>query len=100
MDGMTQAHATTSGAPWVPQLDTFGARLAVLRHKMGWNAKEAAAACGFAQASWRDWEINGRLPRDLPGVCQQIENATGVHHVWLMTGVDVTTPAGTAGVID
>jgi hypothetical protein len=34
---------------WVPEL-TFGARLALVRHRMGWNIKEAAAACDLPRS--------------------------------------------------
>lgn len=50
---------------WVPTFDEFGARLAAVRNKMGWNAKEAALACGIAQGSWREWEVRNRLPTRL-----------------------------------
>lgn len=82
---MTQA----TDEDWVPTTDTFASRLILTRHKMGWNAKEAALACGILQATWREWETFGRLPRDLAGVCNKIHNRTGVNAIWLMTGVNV-----------
>lgn len=73
-------------APWVP-LDTFGARLAVLRqHLGGWNVKRAADACGLDDQKWRNWEAGKSKPRDLEGVARQIADATGVDYVWLMAG--------------
>lgn len=90
---MTQA---TDG-DWVPTTDTFASRLILTRHKMGWNAKEAALACGISQASWRSWEVFGVLPRDLAGVCNKIHEGTGVNAVWLMTGIQVGPPPGDGG---
>lgn len=71
---------------WVPTDDTFGARLALVRQRFGWNMKEAAAACGLPQNSWIEWESKGRTPRNLPAIAQQIHAATGVNDYWLMTG--------------
>jgi len=51
---------------WVPEL-TFGARLALVRHKMGWNIKEAATSCGLPAQSWRGWEVDGREPHRIRG---------------------------------
>ena len=45
---------------WVPDTSTFGARLALVRQRMGWNLKEAALACQLPQGSWREWELKGR----------------------------------------
>ena len=43
------AQARPNGHSWVPDTKKFAARLALTRHAMGWNAKEAALTCGFAQ---------------------------------------------------
>ena len=59
---------------------------------MGWNAKEAALACGLPAASWRDWEIKSREPRALARVALQIAERTGVDDYWLMTGRDARSP--------
>ncbi|WP_142386444.1 XRE family transcriptional regulator [Mycobacterium avium] len=82
IDDMTTAHAQ----PWVPDTSSFGSRLALLRHYMGWNLKEAALACGVPAASWREWELSDRRPRDLFEVCQKIGERTGCDDIWLMTG--------------
>ena len=73
---------------WVPEL-TFGARLALVRQRMGWNVKEAARACGLPAQSWRGWELQGRAPHNFVTVALQIATATGVDLDWLVYG-----PAG------
>ena len=83
---------------WIPSTDTFGARLALVRWRMGWNQKEAALACGLSQASWRGWELDGRGPRDLADVAARISARTGVDDYWILTGkshgVHPTGPEG------
>lgn len=69
-----------------PSTGQFGARLALIRWEMGWNQKEAALACGFAQANWREWELSGRAPRNLAEVAERISKATGISDYWIMTG--------------
>ncbi|QSM88762.1 helix-turn-helix transcriptional regulator [Mycobacteroides abscessus subsp. bolletii] len=73
---------------WIPDLSTFSSRLAAIRHRMGWNIKEGATACGLKSQSWREWELSGRRPRDYQEICEQIAKHTGVDYVWLMTGQD------------
>lgn len=70
----------------MPLGDSFAARLAMIRHEMGWNLKEAALACGFPPGSWREWELRGRDPRGLVEIAERIAERTGVDHYWLMTG--------------
>ncbi|GAS94369.1 Gp34 [Mycolicibacterium canariasense] len=77
---------------WVPDASTFGARLALVRQRMGWNIKEAAIACALPAGSWREWELSGRRPRDLDEVCLKIADRTGCNDYWLMTGR--TSPNG------
>lgn len=77
---MTQG--TASG--WVPE-DSFGARLALVRQRMGWNVLQAATACGQNDDSWRGWE-RGASPRKLHWVCRDIADATGCDFDWLMVG--------------
>lgn len=77
---------TTSMDRWVPDLDNFGVRLVLVRHTMGWNAKEAALACGIKPQSWREWELSGRRPRNYEGVCKQIADRTECDLIWLMAG--------------
>jgi transcriptional regulator with XRE-family HTH domain len=69
---------------WVPE-DNFGARLALVRQRMGWNVKQAAEACGFGAQSWHNWE-DGKNPRGFETVARQISDATGCNLVWLLAG--------------
>lgn len=71
---------------WIPDDQTLGARLALVRQRFGWNMKEAALACSIAQGSWREWELRDRVPRDYPQMMQRIADRTGVDLLWLMTG--------------
>lgn len=81
-------------ATWVPEL-TFGARLALVRHRMGWNIKEAAMACGVPPQSWRGWELNGREPHRLTTIAMTIASASGCDYLWLVHGPDRGAPAHT-----
>lgn len=76
-----------------PTLDTFAARLALVRWAQGWNQKEAAIACGLPHSSWRQWELSGSIPRDLVDVAAKISARTGYSDYWIMTGRE--TPPGT-----
>ncbi len=83
------APATTRHAQpgWIPQAGSFAARLALLRHQMGWsNVKEAALACGLPIESWRSWEKDGRQPRNLLRVVSTISTVSGVDYYWLLDG--------------
>ena len=71
---------------WVPRDDTFGARLALVRQRFGWNLKEASLACGLPQNSWLEWESKGRVPRNLVEVAARISDITGADDYWLITG--------------
>ena len=82
--GMTTVIPPQAERGWVPA-DLLQVRLAQVRNRMGWNAKEAAVACGFPAQSWRNWEA-GQQPRDLVGVCERISDVTGVNVEWLMRG--------------
>lgn len=67
---------------------------------MAWgNVKEAALACGLPVQSWRNWERDGRLPRDYVNVCHQIAERTGVDLGWLaglpVSGGDILGAAPT-----
>jgi hypothetical protein len=84
LSGMT-AEVAPDG--WVPDATSFGARLALIRQRMEWgNVKEAALACGLPVESWRNWERDGRQPRDYMRVCQVIAEHTGVDVTWLAVG--------------
>jgi transcriptional regulator with XRE-family HTH domain len=71
---------------WIPTTDSFGARLALVRHRMGWNIKEAAQKCSVAPATWRLWEIDGATPRNLITVSMTIASVTGCDYLWLVHG--------------
>jgi hypothetical protein len=76
-----------TGSPWIPDDATFGARLALIRQRMGWgNLKEAALACGLPVQSWRAWERDNVSPRNYPFICQTIAEVTGCDFDWLMRG--------------
>jgi hypothetical protein len=94
--------ATAQPAPWIPDDSTFGARLALVRQRMGWgNVKEAALACGEAPESWRTWERDNVNPRKLIEICRRIATRTGCDYGWLVDGPalagrsTVQTKAGT-----
>lgn len=70
---------------WIPDASTFGARLALVRWRMGWNLKEAATECNLTQNSWGNWE-GGAMPRNYIEVVNRIVLRTGVDKIWLMTG--------------
>jgi len=77
----------------VPTADTFGARLALVRQRMGWgNVKEAALACGAPVESWRNWERDGARPRNIVDIAERIAERTGCDFYWLLTG-----PRSTSG---
>lgn len=78
-----------SGTRWIPDDARFGARLALVRQRMGWgNVKEAAEACGIPVQSWRTWERDNVQPRGYEGICRQIAGRTGCDLDWLMRGKD------------
>lgn len=94
--------ATAQG--WVPDVSTFGARLALVRQRMGWtNIKEAAEACAIAPQTWRQWEAGKFEPRQLVHACMKIAGVTGVDYRWLALGPDdrpaevSETPASATG---
>lgn len=80
---MTRAPLTPE--MWIPEL-TFAARLALVRHRMGWNIKEAALACGLKPQSWRGWELERRLPHNIVLVAETICIRSGVSRDWLLFG--------------
>ena len=61
-----------------PTLDTFGARLALIRWHRGLNMKEAATICRVAPATWREWELHGKHPRDYMETCRLISDRLSV----------------------
>lgn len=70
--------------PWVP-IDSFGARLALVRQHLGLNVKEAAKRCDINDQSWRNWEA-GKAPRGMDRVARKIATALAVDYTWLMVG--------------
>ena len=86
---MTTERISTNGAaeapPWIPSVDNFGSRLALIRHRMGWNVKEAARECGVAAATWRLWEEGGS-PRNIITIAMGIASRTGCDYLWLVHG--------------
>jgi hypothetical protein len=72
---------------WVPDLSTFGARLALVRQHMGWgNVKQAAELCAIPVQTWRTWERDGMVPRNYINACMKIAGVTGVDLNWLAVG--------------
>lgn len=85
--GILCAMTTETVAPaWVPSDESFAARLAMVRHRMGWNVKEAAHECGFPAQTWRIWEMDGSIPRNQITVAKQIAGVTGCDYLWLLMG--------------
>lgn len=83
---------------WVPDLSSFGARLALVRQAMGWgNVKQAAQLCGIPVETWRTWERDGMTPRAYINACMKIAGVTGVDLNWLAVGPQ---PAATAEASD
>lgn len=78
--------STSELAPnWIPDVSTFGARLALVRWRMGWNLREAERECNITQNLWGGWEA-GKEPRGFIETVNRITLRTGVNRVWLMTG--------------
>lgn len=73
---------------WTPTDADFGSRLALVRHRMGWNVKEAARECGLPAATWRLWEVEGALPRNILTIAMAIATRTGCDYLWLVHGPD------------
>lgn len=89
---MTTGTLPTTAQPWVPNDDSFAARLALIRHRMRWNVKEAARACGVPAASWRQWEFDEAQPRRFVEVAMKIASTVGCDVDWLIRGL--RQPAG------
>lgn len=88
--------ATVTG--WIPGSDTFPARLALVRHSMGWNVTEAAIACRLPVSTWRGWELEGSRPQNYIEVCRAIAVGTGCNYIWLIDGtVPPGAPVGRVG---
>ncbi len=90
---MTAVHgeprpANLGSSGWTVDDSEFGARLALVRQRMGWNIKEAARECGIPAASWGTWE-NGAMPRRYTEMCRLIADRTGCDYGWLVLGPQV-----------
>jgi hypothetical protein len=83
---MTTSAADAVERGWVPSDESFSARLALVRNRLGWNMKEAALACGLPPSSWMHWESDGKHPRNYTDVCQTISARTGADYAWLALG--------------
>lgn len=81
---------------WTVDTSTFGARLALVRHRMNWNVKEAARECGVPAASWRSWE-EGAQPRRLFEIVELISRRTGADYMWLLVGDRAEALPGSGG---
>lgn len=82
---MTPTTARTPEITWIPDTNTFGARLALVRWRMGWNLKEAERECDITQNLWSNWET-GSMPRNYLEAVAKIVWRTKVDRLWLMTG--------------
>lgn len=92
------ATRTPTGQPWIPGDDTFGARLALVRQRMGWgNVAEAAQACDIPVPSWRNWERDGRTPRGIVEIASKIAERSGCDYLWLLTGRRVNAVVTSSG---
>lgn len=72
--------------PWIPNDDTLGARLALVRWRMGWNMKQAALAVGVPAATWRLWEAENAQPRNLVEIAERIADRVNCDFDWLLRG--------------
>lgn len=93
----TPENITHTGRGRIPNLDTFGARLALIRQEQGWNIARAARECGLDGESWRLWE-QGREPARRIDIARAIAARTGIDYLWLVHGPIVgLIPTGSDG---
>lgn len=79
------SHETEAG--WTADASTFGARLALIRQRMGWgNVERAARECGLPVETWRSWERDNRIPNRLVTIAMAIAARTGCDYLWLVHG--------------
>jgi len=84
---MTAPEATTPAPGWVADDSRFGARLALIRQRMGWgNIDKAARECGIPVETWRSWERDNREPQRLVTIAMAIATKTGCDYLWLVHG--------------
>lgn len=95
------APSETTEAGWTADASTFGARLALVRQKMGWgNVEKAARECGIPVETWRSWERDNREPHRMTTIAMAIATRTGCDYLWLCHGPDRgarTAPSGRYG---
>lgn len=85
----------SSWVPALPEADSFGNRLRLLRFVMdGASVQEMAQRCGIPTPTWRTWE-HGAEPRKLVEAARKIHAATGVDMGWLVFGSVPATGPGT-----
>jgi len=83
----TETGTQQSDQGWTAGDDSFGARLALIRQRMGWNITEAARECGVGKAeNWRLWEQGSRTPSRLVTIAMAIATRTGCDYLWLVHG--------------
>lgn len=81
---MSTAHEEHEQGWIATDRDSFGARLVLIRQRMGWsNVKRAALACGIPAETWRSWE-QGSMPQNLVEACTVISARTGCGLDWLI----------------
>ena len=84
---MTTSVERTVDRGWIADDSTFGARLALVRQRMGWtNVKEAATACGLPAENWRRWERGETEPRRIVTIAMTIATRAGCDYLWLVHG--------------
>ena len=84
---MTTPEIQAQAAGWTPDDSTFGARLALVRQRMGWgNVDKAARECGIPVETWRSWERDKREPHRLVTIAMAIATRTGCDYLWLVHG--------------
>lgn len=86
-EATSQQVAPPPAAPWREDGSSgFGARLMLVRFRMGWgNVAVAARECGLPSESWRNWE-EGKEPRRLVTIAMAIAGRTGCDIDWLVYG--------------
>jgi hypothetical protein len=100
-EGTSEQAEATLGEDWTPDDSTFGARLALIRQKMGWgNIAKAAKECGVPTDSWRNWEVDGREPHRLVTIAMAIATRTRVNLDWLVYGPNAKRSAPNGRYVD
>ena len=86
MANPTDTQPVAEAPGWIADAGTFGARLVLVRQRMGWsNVTEAARQCGLHAESWRLWE-QGRMPSRITTIAMAISTRAGCDYLWLVHG--------------